>query len=334
MQAARLHAAGKLEVSEEPVPDPAPGESLVRVGAVGICGSDLHWFTEGAIGDAVLTRPLVLGHEMAGVVESDGPLQGRRVAIDPAVPCFACRSCRAGHPNLCEKIVFAGHGATDGGMRQYLAWPAHRLHVLPEPMDEVAGALLEPLGVAIHTLDLAHVRLGASVAVVGCGPLGLLALQVARAGGATKVIAVEPLAHRRELARALGATLAVEPSDAARAVAEMTDSYGVDVAIELAGTDPAVEVAVEAARPGGRVVLGGIPDGDRTTFSASTARRKGLTLALVRRMPEVYERAIALVESGAVDLSRLVSERVPIERAAEAMAVAVARTGVKTVVTP
>lgn len=334
MQVARLHAAGKIDVSDEPVPQPAPGEILVRVGAVGICGSDLHWFTEGAIGDAVLARPLVLGHEMAGVVESDGPLQGRRVAIDPAVPCFSCRSCRAGHPNLCEKIIFAGHGATDGGMRQYLTWPMHRLHVLPESLDEVDGALLEPLGVAIHAMDLAHVRLGASVAVVGCGPLGLLALQLARAAGATTVIAVEPLAHRREVAHELGATRALAPDDAAAAVTELTDGYGVDVAIELAGTDSAVGVAVEAARPGGRVVLGGIPDGDRTTFRASTARRKGLTLALVRRMAEVYERAIALAESGAVDLSGLVSDRIPIERSAEAMAVAARRTGIKTVVMP
>ncbi|HYU66251.1 MAG TPA: alcohol dehydrogenase catalytic domain-containing protein, partial [Jatrophihabitantaceae bacterium] len=172
MRVARLHGAGAMEVHDEPVPDPAPTESLVRVGAVGICGSDLHWFTEGGIGDARLTTPLVLGHEMAGVIAA-GPRRGERVAIDPAVPCFECRSCRAGNPNLCERLVFAGHGKTDGGMREYLCWPTHRLHALPDSIDEVGGALLEPVGVAIHALDLAHLRLASTVAVVGCGPIGL-----------------------------------------------------------------------------------------------------------------------------------------------------------------
>jgi len=333
MRVARLHSAGVIELHDEPPPVPADGEELVRVGAVGVCGSDLHWFADGAIGDATLTRPLVLGHEMAGVI-ADGPRAGQRVAIDPAVPCFACRSCRAGHPNLCERMIFAGHGPTDGGLREYLTWPAHRLHPLPESMDEVDGALLEPLGVAVHAMDLAHLRLASTVAVVGCGPIGLLAVQLAVRLGARTVVAVEPLAHRRALAAALGATHAVPPSEAAPTVAAATDGWGVDVAIELAGTDAAVATAIDVVRPGARVVLGGIPNGDRTSFSASAARRKGLTLLMVRRMKEVYERAIALVESGAVDVRRLVSSRYSLDEAAEAMEQAAARTGIKTVIVP
>ena len=218
MRVARLHSAGAIEVHDEQVPDPAPAESLVRVGAVGICGSDLHWFTEGGIGDARLGAPLVLGHEMAGVI-ADGRRRGERVAIDPAVPCFECRSCRAGNPNLCERIVFAGHGSTDGGMREYLCWPTHRLHALPDSIDDIGGALLEPVGVAIHSLDLAHLRLASTVAVVGCGPIGLIAVQLALRSGASAVVAAEPLAHRRALASALGATSAVEPNEAAEAAA-------------------------------------------------------------------------------------------------------------------
>jgi L-iditol 2-dehydrogenase len=330
MRVARLHAAGVIEVRDEPMPEPATGESLVRVGAVGICGSDLHWFGQGAIGDARLTRPLVLGHEMAGVV-AGGPRRGERVAIDPALPCFECRSCRAGNPNLCERIVFAGHGSTDGGMREYLSWPTHRLHALPDSIDEVRGALLEPVGVAVHALDLAHLRLASTVAVVGCGPIGLIAVQLALRGGAIAVVAVEPLAHRRVLASQLGATSAVGPGETADAAAAVTAGYGVDAAIELAGTDEAVAAAIEAVRPGGRVVLGGIPDEDRTSFVASAARRKGLTFAVVRRMKEVYERAIALVDAGAVDLDRVVTGRYPLDKAAEAMADAARRNGVKTV---
>ncbi|HEY3630065.1 MAG TPA: alcohol dehydrogenase catalytic domain-containing protein [Jatrophihabitantaceae bacterium] len=333
MRVARLHGPGVIEVHDEPTPVPAGDEVLVRVGAVGVCGSDLHWFADGAIGDAALTRPLVLGHEMAGVIAS-GPRAGQRVAIDPAVPCFACRACRAGHPNLCERIVFAGHGPTDGGMREYLAWPAHRLHPLPASMDEVDGALLEPLGVAVHAMDLAHLRLASTVAVVGCGPIGLLAVQLARLAGARIIVAVEPLAHRRALAAELGATHAVAPAEAAATVAAATDGWGVDVVIELAGTDAAVAMAIDVVRPGARVVLGGIPDGDRTSFSASAARRKGLTFLMVRRMKEVYERAIALVDSGAVDVRRLVTERRSLDETADALKQAAARTGVKTVITP
>jgi L-iditol 2-dehydrogenase len=333
MKVARLHSAGVIELHDEPEPVPGAGESLVRVGAIGICGSDLHWFAHGAIGDATLSQPLVLGHEMAGTVVY-GPLAGQRVAIDPAVPCFACQPCRAGHPNLCERIVFAGHGSTDGGMREYLAWPAHRLHVLPDSIDNVDGALLEPLGVAVHALDLAHVRLASTVAVVGCGPIGLIAVQLARQAGATVVVAVEPLAHRREMAATMGATFAVSPDEAGPAVALASHGAGVDVAIEFAGTDAALAVAIDAVRPGARVVLGGIPGGDRTTFGASAARRKGLTLVLVRRMKEVYARGIALVATGAVDVGGLVSDRRPLDEAAEAMAQAATRTGLKTVIIP
>jgi L-iditol 2-dehydrogenase len=333
MRVARLHAAGLIELHDEPAPVPGEGEALVRVGAVGVCGSDLHWFADGAIGDATLTRPLVLGHELAGVIAA-GPRAGRRVAIDPAVPCFACRACRAGHPNLCERLVFAGHGSTDGGMREYLTWPTHRLHPLPDSMDEVDGALLEPLGVAVHAMDLAHLRLASTVAVVGCGPIGLLAVQLALRSGAATVVAVEPLAHRRSLAASLGASHAVAPDEAASTVSAATDNWGVDVAIELAGTDAAVATAIDVARPGARVVLGGIPDGDRTSFSASAARRKGLTLVMVRRMKEVYERAIALVDTGAVDVRSLVSERRALDDAADAMKQAAARTGIKTVIVP
>ena len=155
MRAARLHAVGDLRLTDEPIPVPGPGESLVRVTAVGICGSDLHWWGEGGIGDATLSRPLVLGHEAAGVI-ADGPRQGERVAIDPAIVDGTCRLCREGYRNLCLHIRFAGHGGQDGAMREYLAWPSELLHPLPDELSDAGGAILEPLGVAIHAADLGH----------------------------------------------------------------------------------------------------------------------------------------------------------------------------------
>jgi L-iditol 2-dehydrogenase len=326
MLVARLHGAHDVRLGDEPTPEPQAGESVVRVEAVGICGSDLHWFDEGGIGDSRLAAPLVVGHEFAGVVEA-GPLAGRRVAVDPAIPCERCELCREGHPNLCPDVRFAGHGTHDGALRQYLAWPTHRLHPLPDALDGVDGALLEPLGVAIHSVDLGHVDVGDRVAIVGCGPIGLLLAQVCAAAGATVALAVDPLEHRRAAAARAGAEQTIAPG-------EVWDGAEVDVAFEAAGTDEAVDIALRVARPGARVVLAGIPSGDQTTFSASIARRKGVTLVLVRRMKEVYPRALRLVAAGGIDLRSLVTHRFPLDRVAEAFAVAAGREGLKVVVEP
>jgi len=199
MKAVRLHGVGDVRLHQELAPVPAPGESLVRVTAVGLCGSDLHWFGEGGIGNARLGLPLVLGHEFAGVTAS-----GQRVAVDPAVPCEQCELCHAGHPNLCENQRFAGHDDTDGGLREYLAWPDRCLVPLPHAVNDAEGALLEPLGIAVHAVDLAHIRAGLTVGVFGCGPIGLLVLQVARAAGASTVLVTEPRPHRLAAAERFG----------------------------------------------------------------------------------------------------------------------------------
>jgi L-iditol 2-dehydrogenase len=330
MRALRLHQPGDVRLTSEEPPVAGPGETLVRVTDVGLCGSDLHWFAEGGIGDAQLTRPLILGHEIAGVICA-GPLEGTPVAIDPAIPCDSCRQCRSGHRNLCPTMRFAGHGGQDGGLRELLAWPTGLLHPLPPGVSTTEGAVLEPLGVAIHTLDLGHVRPASTIAVVGCGPIGLLLIQAALASGATAVVAVDPLAHRRDEARRRGAGTALAPDELAERLAE----FDVDVAFEIAGNDLAVQQAMAVVRPGGRVVLAGIPDNDRTSFPASLARRKGLTLSIVRRMKDdVYERGLRLLEAGRVDANSLVTARYPLEAADDAFAQAAARSGLKVVIQP
>ncbi len=330
MLVARLHGIADLRITDEPPPAVEAGMSLVRVTAVGICGSDLHWWSEGGIGDAVIDRPLVPGHEAAGVIET-GPRRGERVAIDPAIPCGHCELCLRGYRNLCVNIRFSGHGTLDGAMAEFIAWPSHLLPALPDALTDPDGALLEPLGVAIHSVDLGHLRLAESAAVVGCGPIGLLLIQLLRAAGAGTVIAFDPLPHRQQAARRLGADQALDPDgvDEARLV-ELT-GIGVDVAFEMAGTDAAVQLAVTAVRPGGRVVLGGIPGDDNIRLKASVARRKGLTIALVRRMNDTYPRAIRLAATGKVDLS-IVSHQFPLVQAADAMSLAASRQGLKTIV--
>jgi len=317
------------------MPRPGAGQSLVEITAVGLCGSDLHWYDEGGIGDARITHPIVGGHEMAGIVRG-GELDGVRVAVDPAIPCHHCDLCLAGHPNLCRNIVFAGHAHRDGGFQRYLAWPTARLHRLPDSLSDADGAMLEPLGVAVHAVDLGHVQLGSSTAVIGCGPIGLLMIQVARAAGAARVLAADPVPHRREAAIERGADAVLDPSEPRyfERLAEFTDGLGVDVAFEIAGTDAAIDAAVEVVRPGGRVVLAGIPSTESSAFPASPARRKGLTFSMVRRMKEVYPRATALVTGGLVDVRNLVSHRFPLEEVATAFETGVARQGLKVILTP
>lgn len=316
MKVARLHAVGDVRLHDEPLPNPGVNATRVRVTAVGLCGSDLHWFAEGSIGDARLARPLVLGHEFAGVTEV-----GQRVAVDPAMPCGNCELCVAGHPNLCETVMFAGHDQTDGGLREQIAWGTQCLFPLPDSLSDAEGALLEPLGIAIHAVDLGKVQTGLCVGVFGCGPIGLLMIQVARAAGASEVLVTEPLPHRLAAAYQFGAN-------------KWKPGQTVDVAFECAGENDAVEDAITAAKPGGRVVLVGIPADDRTTFNASVARRKGLTLKLARRMKHTYPRAIRLVESGQVNVRSLVTHRFPLEKIAEAFALAQRREGLKVIVEP
>lgn len=316
MHVARLYGVRDIRVCDEPIPVPSADETLVRVTAIGICGSDLHWFDEGGIGDARLAEPMVLGHEFAGVTAS-----GQRVAVDPAVPCEQCEFCLDGNPNLCSALHFAGHGSDEGGLREWVAWKTRCLVPLPDSLSDADGAMLEPLGIAIHAVDLGKLRVGMCVGVFGCGPIGLLVLQVARVAGATDILVTEPMPHRLDAAKQFGAH-------------EWDGKQEVDVAFECVGSDEAVSDAVNAVRPGGRVILVGIPGDDTTSFPASVARRKGLTLKLSRRMKFTYPRAIKLVERGLVDVRSLVTHHFPLERITEAFAVAQRREGLKVMVEP
>ena len=301
--------------------------------AVGLCGSDLHWLAQAGIGDARLERPLVLGHEASGVIIS-GPRSGTRVAIDPAIPCERCELCSAGKANLCLALRFAGHGDTDGALRQVMCWPERCLFPIPDALSSADAAMLEPVGVALHAIDLGKPRPGASVGVYGCGPIGLLLVQLASFAGAGAVFATDPLPHRVEAAQRRGATAFRVGDGAERAAILAASGGGVDVAIEAAGTDDALDCALETARPGQTVVLVGIPDDDRTSFAASVARRKGLTLKVSRRMNRAYPRTIPLVASGRIDVASIVSDRFPLTAFEAAFARAARRDGLKVVVEP
>ncbi len=335
MKALRLYGPGDLRLVDEAPPVPGPGDELIRVAAVGICGSDLHWYAESAIGDAVLTRPLVLGHEAGGLVES-GPRRGQRVAIDPAIPCERCEQCRAGHAHLCLALRFAGHGATDGALRELVAWPGRCLVPVPDSLSDADVAMLEPLGVALHAVRLAHIRPGVRVGVFGCGPIGLFLVQLARVSGATTIVATDVLPHRVAAAREAGASVAALAGGGSEhgELLAATGGHGVDVAFEVAGEDDALETSIALAAPAGTVVVVGIPSKDKTSFTASTARRKGLTIKLSRRMNLVYPEVIRLVEAGFVNVRSVVTASHPLREFKAAFAAAASREGLKIIVRP
>jgi L-iditol 2-dehydrogenase len=232
-------------------------------------------------------------------------------------------------------LRFAGHAPQDGALQEYIAWPERCLFPLPDSMSDVEGVMLEPLGVAIYSVDRGDLKPGMSAAVFGCGAIGLCVIQVARAAGAESIFATEltGMPHRIEAARLLGATVFEAGSGAeADEILEATGGRGVDVAFEAAGDPAAVEAAVAAVRPGGKVVLIGIPLEDRTSFTASTARRKDLTVIALHRMKHTYPRAIQLVAGGRVDVASLVTQRFPLADVVSAYAAAEKREGIKTVV--
>lgn len=323
MKATRLHGLRDMRLDEVPKPEPGPGEALIRVRAVGVCGSDVHYYLHGRIGPARVTFPFTLGHEFAGEIAALGPgvdlPVGTRVAVDPAIPCGHCETCLDGHPNCCPSVRFPGSPPYDGVLSEFYVHPAHLCVPLPDTLSFDDGVMLEPLGVVVHALNLAKIRPGDIVAILGAGPIGMLTLQLAsRTAGAVYVS--EPVAERRAMAADLGATAVCDPAteDPVAWLLRQTRKRGADIVIEAAWGGEAVEQAIYMARPAGRVILVGIPREDEIVFSAGEARRKGLSILLSRRMKFVYPRAIALVERGLVDVRRLVTHRFPLERAGEA----------------
>ncbi len=333
MQVARLHGPTDIRLADEPAPPPpAAGEVTLKIGAVGLCGSDLHMYETGRIGYTIAREPFVLGHEFMGRVIALGadaldgghqPLRiGQRVAVEPAVPCWRCELCENGHPNLCPHHYFYGLFPEDGALRERMNVSARNCFPMPDSLSDEVGPLLETLGVAIHAIDLGKLRFAGSVAVLGAGPVGLLIARLAVLAGAAQVFVFDKFPWRLQIAKAWGATHSfnVDDCDPADVVKDLTGGRGVDVAFEAAWADHSVQQAADMARYGGRLVLVGIPPDDKLRLKHSVARRKGLTIMMSRRMKHTYPRAIELASSGKVKLEELVSHRYDLAQTAQAYA--------------
>ncbi|MCC6442730.1 MAG: alcohol dehydrogenase catalytic domain-containing protein [Armatimonadetes bacterium] len=323
MRSVALTALKRFEMADAPVPEPGPGEVLVRVKAVGVCHSDVHYYKNGGIGDKRVIFPYVLGHECSGEVAALGPgvgdlTAGQRVAIEPSIPCGACEWCRKGRPNICENVQFLSTPPVPGSLQDYIVMPEGNCVPVAESVSFEAAAVAEPLSVGLHAVNLAFLRVGDTVAVFGCGPIGLAVLHAARRAGASEIYAVDPIPERLHAACRLGASRTFDPSagDPARSILERTGGRGVDAAFEAAGEQAAVDGVVAVSRIGGRALVIGIPVEDRLSFDAHTARRKELVIVNVRRSNFTLERAVHIP----FDTGTYVTHHFSLEETAEAFA--------------
>lgn len=329
IKACQIASAETVQLADVPPPDaPGPGEALLGVEAVSICGSDLHIYKTGLSGGEPLAEPMIPGHEVSAVVvggDTEIPI-GSRVAVDPAIPCMQCEFCGRGDHNLCPNHTFLGLPGWPGAMRERIVHPAHLIVPVPESMPVSTVPLLEPLAVAVHVADLAHAKAGQTVAVFGLGAIGLMVTRLMRLMDC-RVVACDPIAERAAMAKQFGAehALDVAGEHAIDEITRWSADRGVDIAIEVAGPNPAVRAATEVAAPGARVLIVGIQPNDEIAFRAATARRKGLTIVMARRSRNTLHRAIELYRAGQVEIDSLATHEFPLAQAANAFAMAASR---------
>ena len=327
MRAAELIAPFEFRLAEIPIDAPGPGEVQVRVEAVGICGSDLHAYSEGAVGGTANVYPMVLGHEPSGMIVKTGAgvtglASGDRGALEPALYCYHCEFCLRGLHNVCANIRFLSSPQNPGFFRELINLPASNFIPVPAGVSLDHATLIEPLSVALHSLKLASIQMGETVAVFGAGPIGLLTIAALKAAGAGRIWAVEPLAHRRELAKNIGADVALEPADAVQEILSGTSQRGVDCAIDCAAKEHTTNQAVQVTRNAGRVVLTGIHSTPLVALDGSGMRRKELTVFNVRRSNHEFHAAVEFLAKHTGWFAPLVTHARDMDRIADAFVIA------------
>jgi L-iditol 2-dehydrogenase len=317
MRAAVLLEPGRIEMQDRLVPRPGPGDVLIRISSVGICGSDTHYYRHGRVGGFIVEAPLVLGHEAAGTVVDVGESVdrsriGQRVSIEPQRPDPDSDESRRGHYNLCPHMRFFATPPIDGALCDYVTIGAEFAHPVPDAMSDDAAALCEPLSVGIAAVRKAGIGGGSRVLITGAGPIGIVVVQLARAYGATEIIVSDPDAGRRDQVQTFGATTALDPT------AEPLGDLRVDAFIDASGAPAAVADGIRSVRPAGTAVLVG-SGAESMDLPTQVIQNRELVLTGVFRYANTWPTAIALVESGRVDLDAMVTARFPLEKAAEAL---------------
>lgn len=326
MKTAVMKAIGKIELEEREIPQPKEGEVLIKIGYVGICGSDVHYFETGAIGDFVVKPPFVLGHEAAGTVVAlgegvDSLKIGDRVAMEPGKTCGHCEFCRTGRYNLCPDVQFFATPPYDGVFQEYVAYDASMCFRLPDNVSLMEGALIEPLAVGFHAANQGGAHIGQKAVVFGSGCIGLMCLLALKAEGVTEVYVVDVIDKRLEKAMELGAAGVINSSkeDAEERIMELAGGYGVDLAIDTAGADVTINQGIRMVKPGGTIVCVGYSRSGKVTLDMSVALNKEITFRTVFRYRHIYPMAIAAVSSGLINLRNVVTDTFTLDEIQEAM---------------
>jgi L-iditol 2-dehydrogenase len=319
-RAAVLHGVHDLRIDDIPAPQPGPRQVLVEVRAVGVCGSDVHYYEHGRVGAHVVREPLILGHEAGGVVVGLGPgatrhQVGQRVALEPGVPCGACRQCRAGRYNLCPEVRFFATPPVHGAFCNYVTIHEDFAFALPDGVSDDAGALIEPLSVGIWACRKAGLQGGEHVLVTGAGPIGLLAMQAALALGATQVTVADINPHRLDLAARTGATRTLDLRG--RPLGEA--GVEVDVLLECSGHPAALADGIRSLRPAGVAVAVGMGPGEEAAVPLAFVQNREITLTGTFRYANTYPTAIELVATGKVDVEAIVTGHFPLAQAERAL---------------
>ncbi len=308
MKVAVMLGLEQMGFEEREIPKPKADEVLVKIEYVGICGSDLHYYEYGKIGDYVVRPPFVLGHEAGGTVVETGRnvthlKAGDRVALEPGKTCGHCEFCKTGRYNLCPDVVFFATPPVDGVFQEYVAHEAGLCFKLPDNMDTMEGALIEPLSVGLHAARQGNARMGQTAAVFGAGCIGLMSLMALKATGISRVYVVDRMQNRLDRAKKLGATEVVnaEKEDPVEAVGRLTGGNGIDLSIETAGSEATSRQAVRIAKKGGTIVFVGYSKSGEITLPMSLALDKELAFQTVFRYRHIYPIAIDAVSSGKID---------------------------------
>ncbi|MBD3384837.1 alcohol dehydrogenase catalytic domain-containing protein [candidate division KSB1 bacterium] len=326
MKTIRLVKPYQFKLQDEPVPNSQDEEVLLRIKAVGVCGSDIHLYKGVSYDQKENIDPLVLGHEFSGLVEAVGASvsdvkPGDRVAVEAGIHCGKCEWCLRGYTNLCPHMRFCGTPPMDGALRQYMSWPAHLVYPMPDSMSFDDGVMAEIYGIAQHSVALANMRPGMTAAVLGSGSIGLAMVQLLyKTRGVTALFATDLLDYRLETAQKMGATVTLNAgnSDIIDRIMQATGGRGVDVVFECAGAEETCYQSVEIAARGGKVIFIGIPEDNRTPFSAAAARRKGLTIRFDRRSLFTYENVIEMIAGGLLDTKTPVTHHFSLEETPQA----------------
>ncbi|MBM3724822.1 MAG: zinc-binding dehydrogenase [Acidobacteria bacterium] len=329
MRIAELAGLREFRLIPGELPPPAPGEIQVRVRAVGICGSDVHYYDEGQIGDTPCVYPMVLGHEPAGEIVAlgegvSGWSAGDAAILEPAVYCYHCEHCLTGHHNVCSHLRFLSMPGDPGFFRDYVNLPAGNVLPAPAGLSHAEATLFEPLAVALHSLKWARPGLGETALVFGAGPIGLLTIASLKFRGVGQIFAVEPLAHRREMAWLYGATDVIDPAqaDPVAEVLRATGGRGVDMALDCATKGETINQCLHATRYAGRVVITGIPSTLRVSLEFHVMRRKEIEFFSSRRSNHETGLAVQLLREHPKMLGAMLTHSRPLEQIGQAFDIA------------